>query len=445
MARCELAHDAGRPVDLVWLIPALPLAGFLAPGRLRPAARRAGRPAGSPRWPWSAAFAATVVVFVGLLDRPEEERSFIQTLFAWMPAGGFQVDVAFLVDPLSITMVLFVTGVGALIHLYSIGYMHGDENFSKFFVYLNLFVFSMLMLVLGDNLLVTFLGWEGVGRLLVLPHLVLVHQGRQRRRRQEGLRHQPHRRLRLHARHVPDLRRRSARSSYTGLLEAAETGHIAAATATAIALLLFVGAVRQVGPAAAVRVAARRHGRPDAGVGAHPRRHHGHRRRLPDDPGQPAPGHGLRLAADGHRLGRRAHRPVRRHHRRRPERHQEGAGLLDDQPARLHVPRRRRRRLRGRHLPHGHPRLLQGAAVPRRRLGDPRHARRAGHAAHGRAAQAHADHRRRRSSSAGWPSPASRRSPASGRRTRSCCSPGQRERRALGHRPASPRCSPPST
>ena len=58
---------------------------------------------------------------------------------------------------------LFVTGVGALIHLYSIGYMHGDPKFSKFFLYLNLFVFSMLMLVLGDNLLVTFLGWEGVG------------------------------------------------------------------------------------------------------------------------------------------------------------------------------------------------------------------------------------------------------------------------------------------
>ena len=71
--------------------------------------------------------------------------------------------MAFLADPLSITMCLFVTGVGALIHLYAVGYMHGDPKFSKFFLYLNLFAFSMLMLVLGENLLVTFLGWEGVG------------------------------------------------------------------------------------------------------------------------------------------------------------------------------------------------------------------------------------------------------------------------------------------
>ena len=71
--------------------------------------------------------------------------------------------MAFLADPLSITMCLFVTGIGALIHLYSIGYMHGDPKFSKFFLYLNLFVLSMTVLVLGENLLVTFLGWEGVG------------------------------------------------------------------------------------------------------------------------------------------------------------------------------------------------------------------------------------------------------------------------------------------
>jgi NADH-quinone oxidoreductase subunit L len=79
-----------------------------------------------------------------------------------MPVGGLSVDIGFLADPLDHDG-LFVTGIGALIHLYAIGYMHGDPKFSKFFLYLNLFVFSMLMLVLGDNLLVTFLGWEGVG------------------------------------------------------------------------------------------------------------------------------------------------------------------------------------------------------------------------------------------------------------------------------------------
>ena len=86
--------------------------------------------------------------------------------------------------------------------------------------------------------------------------------------------------------------------------------------------------------------------------------------------------------------------------------------------------------LLGRHLPHDHPRLLQGPAVPRRRLGHPRHARRAGHAPHGRAAQVHADHRRSRSSSAGWPSPACRRSRASGRRTRSSPTPCTRTPRS---------------
>ncbi|HET6832884.1 MAG TPA: NADH-quinone oxidoreductase subunit L [Acidimicrobiales bacterium] len=149
-------------LDAVWLIPALPLAGFIV---LLFAGRRLGEPAAG----WLAtvmcagSFVASVVVYVGLLGENEEGRQFTQTLFEWVPAGGLQVDVGFLADPLSITMALFVTGVSTLIHLYAIGYMHGDGDFPKFFVYMNLFVFSMLMLVLGSNLLVTFLGWEGVG------------------------------------------------------------------------------------------------------------------------------------------------------------------------------------------------------------------------------------------------------------------------------------------
>jgi NADH-quinone oxidoreductase subunit L len=149
-------------LDLVWLIPALPLAGFLL---LLVAGRRLGEPGAG----WVAtlasggSFAATCVVFAGLLAEDAHDRHHVLTLFEWLPAGGFSVDVGFLADPLSITMALFITGIGTLIHLYSIGYMHGDADFSKFFVYLNLFVFSMLMLVLGDNMLITFLGWEGVG------------------------------------------------------------------------------------------------------------------------------------------------------------------------------------------------------------------------------------------------------------------------------------------
>ncbi len=149
-------------VEAAWLIPALPLAGFLF---LMAFGRRLGEPVAG--WVATAAvggsFLSTVLVFLGLLAEEPDDRFFIQTIFTWVPAGSFRVDVGFLVDPLSITMCLFVTGVGTLIHLYSVGYMHGDANFSKFFIYLNAFAASMLILVLGDNLLLTFLGWEGVG------------------------------------------------------------------------------------------------------------------------------------------------------------------------------------------------------------------------------------------------------------------------------------------
>ena len=150
-------------LDLAWLIPALPLAGFLL-------ILLFGRKMGDPVSGWFAtvmvglAFLVTVGVFADLLSLPVDERAnHTITLFSWVPIDAIHINMAFLVDPLSVTMCLFVTGIGSLIHLYAIGYMHGDPRFSKFFLYLNLFVFSMLMLVLGSNMLVTFLGWEGVG------------------------------------------------------------------------------------------------------------------------------------------------------------------------------------------------------------------------------------------------------------------------------------------
>lgn len=149
-------------VDLVWLVPFLPLVGGVV-------LMAFGSRIGEPRSGWLAtlatttSFLVTVAVYFDLLGMPSEERSHVVTLFQWIPVGALRIDFALLADPLSITMALFVTGIGSLIHLYAIGYMHGDPKFSKFFLYLNLFVFSMLMLVLGENLLVTFLGWEGVG------------------------------------------------------------------------------------------------------------------------------------------------------------------------------------------------------------------------------------------------------------------------------------------
>src|SRR5262245_11364197 len=108
-------------------------------------------------------FVASLVTFFALFSLDADDRSHVTDGFTWFQVGGFRVDFRFLVDPLSTTMILFVTGVGTLIHLYAIGYMHGDPRFSRFFAYMNLFAASMLVLVLGSNFLLTFLGWEGVG------------------------------------------------------------------------------------------------------------------------------------------------------------------------------------------------------------------------------------------------------------------------------------------
>ena len=123
------------------------------------------------------------------------------------------MKVAVLVDQLSITMCMFVTGVSMLIHLYSIGYMKEDRDFSKFFIYLNLFVFSMLVLVLANNLLVTFVGWEGVG---VCSYLLVSFWFQRETRglgRQEGLHLQPGGRRRLPAWPCSSSSRRWARST----------------------------------------------------------------------------------------------------------------------------------------------------------------------------------------------------------------------------------------
>lgn len=147
-------------VNLVWLVPALPLLGFLILVFF-------GKKIGDPLAGWlatfmmGAAFVVSLIVFAGLMKIPND--TFHQVLFTWVPAGDFHVDVGFYLDPLSMALLLVITGIGGLIHLYAVGYMHGDPRYHQFFVYFNLFAFSMLMLVLGDNMLLTFLGWEGVG------------------------------------------------------------------------------------------------------------------------------------------------------------------------------------------------------------------------------------------------------------------------------------------
>ncbi|HZS03707.1 MAG TPA: NADH-quinone oxidoreductase subunit L [Blastocatellia bacterium] len=106
---------------------------------------------------------AFYVFFAKLLPLPEDQRRLTDPFFTWIRVGNFQADFAYLLDPLSGIYILFVTGVGFLIHVYATGYMHGDPGFYRFFAYLNLFMFMMLTLVLADNLLLLFVGWEGVG------------------------------------------------------------------------------------------------------------------------------------------------------------------------------------------------------------------------------------------------------------------------------------------
>jgi NADH-quinone oxidoreductase subunit L len=152
--------DARDLLDLVWIVPALPATGAAI-------LLLFGRRLGEPKAGWLAtglmalSFAWSVVMLLALRDI--EPRTHTVDLFTWFPTGGLQVKMGFLADPLSITFILFVTGVGTLIHVYSVGYMHGDENFGRFFAFMNLFCASMLVLVLGSSFLVTFLGWEGVG------------------------------------------------------------------------------------------------------------------------------------------------------------------------------------------------------------------------------------------------------------------------------------------
>jgi NADH-quinone oxidoreductase subunit L len=149
-------------LDLAWVIPVLPALGAAI-------LLLFGNRIGEPRAGWLAtimmalAFLASVIAFFALRSLPPDQRQNVSNGFTWIESGGFRADFRFLVDPLSSTMTLFVTGVGTLIHLYSIGYMHGDERYPRFFAYMNLFAASMLVLVLGSNFLLTFLGWEGVG------------------------------------------------------------------------------------------------------------------------------------------------------------------------------------------------------------------------------------------------------------------------------------------
>jgi len=153
--------EADGLFSLLWLVPALPALGALV---LLLGGRRTDRRGhllgvATP----IASFAVALVLFVALLGRDDEERQVSQHLWTWLRVGDYEVSVGLLLDPLSALFVLLITGVGSLIHVYSVGYMAHDERRRRFFAYLNLFVTAMLVLVLADDYLAVFLGWEGVG------------------------------------------------------------------------------------------------------------------------------------------------------------------------------------------------------------------------------------------------------------------------------------------
>lgn len=146
--------------QLIWLVPLLPFLGFVINGLGRKSLSK-GLVGIIGSGVILASFIISVVIFFSL--QGDTQKSHEVFLFDWISAGTLHIPLSFLVDPLSSIMLLIITGIGFLIHLYSTSYMHDDEGFGKFFSYLNLFVFFMLLLVLGSNYIVMFIGWEGVG------------------------------------------------------------------------------------------------------------------------------------------------------------------------------------------------------------------------------------------------------------------------------------------
>ena len=337
--------------DLESLIPALvllPMAGFLLTAVI---GRRLGKQA---HWIPVLAILAVWVIAMGLcyqvlsgaaplLPGSETSHGYVVEGFTWIPADNFTVNIGFVVDELTACLLIVVTTIGLLVHVYSIGYMSHDPGYWRFFAYLNLFMFSMLLLVLASNFLAVFVAWELVG---LCSYLLIGFWFRKRTAALAAkkafivnrvgdvgfilgimlifvsLGHARHPRG-----HRPD--RRARRDD--------DHDHLAAAVRRGDG---------QERPVPAPRLAPGRDGRPDPGVRPDPRRDDGQRRHLPGRPLQPD----LRpraVRAGGRRGDRHLHRDPGRVDRDDPDRHQAGAGVLHPQPARLHV-RGVRRRARGR-------------------------------------------------------------------------------------------------
>ncbi len=262
---------------VVTLIVLFPLSGFVT-------LLFFGRRLGEPRSGYLAGatvgipFVLAAVASLDFLSGDAESGTTVVRLFEWIPSLGVDASLAW--DPLSAVMTLVVTGVGALIHVYSIGYMAGEARFGQFFAYLNLFITSMLILVLGSNFAVLFVGWELVG---LSSYLLISFWYERPSAAAAG-------KKAFIVNRIGDLGFLIALMlifTQFGSLDFAHVFENAEQTlgggsgmATAITLLLLVGAAGKSAAASPLCVAARCDGGPDAGVGADPRRHDGHRRRV---------------------------------------------------------------------------------------------------------------------------------------------------------------------
>ncbi len=148
--------------DFVWLIPLFPAIGFLINGFFGKSYSKKVV-GGVACTALGLSFLTSILILFELIGRPPTERHFEKVIFDWVVSGSFQTVIGYQIDPLSILMALVVSGVSFFIHIYSVGYMHDDPGFPRYFTYLNLFVFMMLNLVLANNFLLMFVGWEGVG------------------------------------------------------------------------------------------------------------------------------------------------------------------------------------------------------------------------------------------------------------------------------------------
>jgi NADH-quinone oxidoreductase subunit L len=293
-------------------------------------------------------FVASCVALVSLLRRSPDQRVELSTGWHWLSAGRFDSHVSILVDPLSVIMLLVVTGVGFLIHAYSIGYMHGDREERRFFAYLNLFVFSMLLLVLAGDFVILLAGWGLVG----LSSYLLIGFWWERPAAVAAAK----KAFIMNA--IGDIgialgifviwNHVHSTDYLTVFGQAGGAGiPIGSHTANWIALLLLVGAVAKSAQLPLQTWL------PDAMEG--PTALHGRARRVrpgrADRRRDPHDGWADRPRADGHQARDR---------------------VLDDVADRVHVLRGRHRRVLGRHLPPADARLLQGAPVPRGGRRDPR-------------------------------------------------------------------------